>query len=110
VGPPLSDAQREYRRFLRSATWRATRARILARDPMCTSCGRRRSRQVHHKVYGRIGYLVPDEMLPLPHSVKDIEKGTFCTFDGYVDVGRRTRAELLESLDQWRMADAFSRK
>jgi hypothetical protein len=62
-GVPLTEAQRAYRKWLRSDEWRAQRSRILKRDSICVVCRRRRSTQIHHKVYGRVGYMVPDEML-----------------------------------------------
>jgi len=50
--------KRNIGKILRSSAWRQTRARILARDPMCTACRRRRSTQVHHILYGPVGYIV----------------------------------------------------
>jgi hypothetical protein len=62
-GPPLTQAQKDYRAFLRSAEWQETRRRILARDPICAVCHRRRSKHVHHKRYCSVGYLVDDQDL-----------------------------------------------
>lgn len=53
--------RREYKRFLDSAQWRETRARILARDPFCKGrdCGEP-STTVHHLRYAEILETTPD--------------------------------------------------
>lgn len=51
--PELSD---EYRTYLASPAWQATRRAVLVRDGhACTQCGRIDSLEVHHKTYERLG-------------------------------------------------------
>lgn len=43
-----------YDAYLRSPEWKARRAKVLERDPVCRGCGVRPSTQVHHLTYDRV--------------------------------------------------------
>jgi hypothetical protein len=56
---------RRYLDYLRSPTWKQTRANHLRMYPTCECCQKRPSFQVHHVTYKRLGYELPVDLTAL---------------------------------------------
>lgn len=58
--------KKEYREYLESPEWKATRAKALERgDNKCAVCGRTDTLEVHHNTYDRIGAELPTDLVVL---------------------------------------------